>query len=67
MYLHGSILREAEEKHDREIDELQRRQPVRKRKSTTGETNDRQTKHEQTQALQFCSLSNPNSFFSFLF
>jgi hypothetical protein len=37
MYLHGSILREAEEKHDREIDELQRQQPVRKRKSTTGE------------------------------
>ncbi len=35
-YLHSSILRGAEEKHDREIDELQR-QPVRKRKSTTGE------------------------------
>ncbi len=62
-YLHSSILRGAEEKHDKEIDELERQQPVRKRKSTTGETNDRQTKHKRTQALLFCPLSNPNSSF----
>jgi hypothetical protein len=37
------------------------------KESTTGKTNDRQTKHKRTQALLFCPLSNPNSYFSFYF
>jgi hypothetical protein len=38
-----------------------------KGKARQGKTNDRQTKHKRTQALLFCPLSNPNSYFSFLF
>jgi hypothetical protein len=65
-YLHSAILRGAEESATGKSTSSNDNNRIAK-ESTTGKTNDRQTKHKRNQALLFCPLSNPNSYFSFLF